>query len=96
MLVAVSAMTVLTMSLVLFQVMIMFVPIMVMTMLTVVMVVMIVMVVNVSMMLLHFNPPGANIELLGKVQFERMMLNSLNSHIKSEAAQKAALRYSVC
>ena len=68
MLVAVSAMTVLTMSLVLFQVMIMFVPIVVMTMLTMLMpimsVIMVVMVVNVSMMLLHFNPPGANIELL--------------------------------
>jgi hypothetical protein len=71
MLVAVSAMTVLSMSLVLFEVMIMFVPIVVMTMLTmlvlimsVIMIVMIVMVVNVSMMLLHFNPPGANIELL--------------------------------
>jgi hypothetical protein len=66
MLVAVSVMTVLTMSLVLFQVMIMFVLIMVMTMLTVIMsVIMVVMiVVNVSMMLVHFNPPGANIELL--------------------------------
>ncbi len=58
----------------------MFVPIMVMTMLTmlvpimfVIMVVMIVMVVNVSMMLLHFNPPGANIELLLNIRVRPLL-----------------------
>ena len=71
----------LTMSLVLFQVMIMVVLIMVMTMLTmfmiVIMVVMITIVVNVSMMLLHFNPPGANIELLLNIRVRPLLRRDL-------------------